>query len=123
MDDIADIDTFNPKAALRRLRIDVGNTVGPLQSSKDIVPESPGLRATKQSEPTLSLYEALEDVYVEYFPETVYFMCPQHIISYVYGSGVRYVTFEISGIEGTDPVELEAKIIHPPSIVSANSKS
>lgn len=76
IDDIADIDTFNPKAALRRLRIDVGNTVGPLQSSKDIVPESPGLRATKQAAPTLSIYAALDDVYVEYFPETVYFMCP-----------------------------------------------
>ena len=47
VDDIVDIDTFNPKAAVRRLRIEIGNTVGPLQSSKDIVPESPGLRTTK----------------------------------------------------------------------------
>lgn len=59
----------------------------------------------------MSIYEGLDDVYVEYYPETVYFMCPQHIISYVYGSGVRYVTFEVTGIDATN--ELEVKIIHP----------
>jgi hypothetical protein len=46
IDDIDDIETFNPKAAVRRLRINIGNTIGPLQSSKDIVPDSPGLRTT-----------------------------------------------------------------------------
>ena len=66
----------------------------------------------------MSIYEGLDDVYVEYYPETVYFMCPQHIISYVYGSGVRYVTFEVTGIDATN--ELEVKIIHPQSIVQSN---
>ena len=47
IDDIVDVETFNAKAAIRRLRINVGNTLGPLQSSKDIVPEYPGLRTTK----------------------------------------------------------------------------
>ena len=118
IDDIDDIEAFNPRAAIRRLKINIGNTIGPLTSSKDIIPESPGLRSVKQGEPTLSIYEGLDDVYVEYYPETVFFMCPQHIISYVYGSGVRYVTFELSSTD--NPNELEVKIIDPPSLVQSN---
>ena len=76
IDDIEDIDTFNPRAAIRRLRINIGNTVGPLASSKELVTESPVLRSTKQNDPTLSVYEGLDEVYVEYYPDSVYFMCP-----------------------------------------------
>jgi hypothetical protein len=40
------------------------------------------------------------------------------LISYVYGSGVRYVTFEVSSIDASN--ELEVKIINPAAIVESN---
>mmetsp|Transcript_21714 Transcript_21714/g.33453 ORF Transcript_21714/g.33453 Transcript_21714/m.33453 type:complete len:237 (-) Transcript_21714:1485-2195(-) len=78
-DDIED-DLFNPKAAIRRLRIKFDHSKG---NSSD---GSQRNDAACQGEPYLVLYEEMDDVYVDTFSDTVFFMAPQHIVSYVYGS-------------------------------------
>ncbi len=51
------------------------------------------------------------------YSDTVYFMTPSHIISYLYGSNTRLVTFQIAN---TDKNFLRVSIVNPPELVDAN---
>ena len=60
----------------------------------------------------------MDDVYVDTFSDTVFFMAPQHLISYVYGSSVRLVTFEVKSV-GTGNA-LQLRVVDPPNLVESN---
>ena len=66
-------------------------------------------------EPYLDTYDHVLDAYIEDYSDTVYFMTPQHVISYVYGSGVRLVKFEI---KETEDNFLSVTAIDPPVLIS-----
>jgi hypothetical protein len=76
LDDIDEIDGFNPRATIRKLKINIHSDEG-------------------NGEPYLDMYEDVDEVYVDTYSDYVYFMTPAHIISYIYGSNTRFVTFEI----------------------------
>lgn len=97
LDDIDEIDGFNPRAIIRKLRI--------------------GIRGGDDGEPHLDLYDEIDEVYVDTYSDYVYFMTPAHVISYVYGSNQRFITFEISN---TNDNYLKCKIIDPPSLIDSN---
>lgn len=98
LDDIDETDGFNPRAAIRKLKINIGG-------------------GQDGDEPHLDLYDDIEDVYVDTYSDYVYFMTPAHVISYVYGSNSRYVTFEL---QNADKNFLKCNIIDPQSLVDSN---
>ena len=100
LDNIDEIDGFNPRATIRKLRINI-------TSGQEGI----------HDEPHLDLYDDVDDVYVDTYSDYVYFMTPAHIISYVYGSNARFVTFEI---QNADKNFLKCNIIDPPNLVDAN---
>lgn len=85
LDDIDEIDGFNARATIRKLKINIGGDPANSMASENNV----------SREPYVDLYEDIDDVYVDTYSDYVYFMTPCHIISYLYGSNTRYVTFEI----------------------------
>ena len=97
LDDIDEEDGFNPRATIRKLRINIANS--------------------EREEPFISIYDDIEDVYVDSFSDFVYFMTPTHVISYLYGSNARYVTFEVQNTENN---VLLCKIIDPQNLIDAN---
>jgi hypothetical protein len=100
LDDIDEVEGFNPRATIRKLRINIAQGEG--------------------DQPFLDLYEDLDDVYVDTYSDYVYFMMPAHIISYVYGSNCRYVTFSI---QNTEQNFLQCNILDPVSLMEQNKNS
>ena len=116
-DDIEDAEKFNVKAALRKLKIDFKQQPNLSNTTTQVT----GQQGTPVSsgEPFLDTYDNVQDVYIEDYSDTVYFMTPQHIISYVYGSGVRLVKFEIK--EENDNI-LSVTAIDPPVLINQNKQ-
>lgn len=97
-----DVPSFNPKAAVNKLYIDFN----------------------KKNEPVIEMHESIEDSYVETFSDTLYFLLPSRILSYVYGCrdqrGARLVIYNIKGSGSQN--KLDVSIIYPPSLLSVNEK-
>ena len=68
-DEIDDLELFNPKAAIRKLRIK-------FDQGKQNVQNTMTTDQSQNGEPYLTLYDELDDVFVETFSDTVYFMTP-----------------------------------------------
>jgi hypothetical protein len=70
-----------------------------------------------QREPYLDEYSSMQDSIVDQFSDTIFFMLPTHIISYIYGGqdvGVHNVTFAIKQHETTN--SLQVVLEDPPSL-------
>jgi hypothetical protein len=93
---------FNPKAAIRRLRIVYSDS----------------------RKPYMMAYDNLEETYVDTSSETLYYTLPKQIISYVYGcaeTGLYLVTYQIKKL--TNSNKLEVKIIEPSMFLNENKEA
>lgn len=87
-------DDFNPRVAVRKLRINFNS----------------------KKEPYLTQYDKVADAYVDQFSDTLYYQMPAHIISYIYGGsemGLHKVIYHVKSHSSTN--ELEVALVDPPA--------
>ena len=68
-------------------------------------------------EPYLSLQDMVDRV-VDTHRDNLYYMIPTHLITYLYGSGMRTVTLMIETFGNDDQIEVQ--IVDPPLLVNCN---
>ena len=93
---------FNPKSEIYRLRI-------------NLAPGSEG-----QFTPIIEAHNTSDESYLDKFSETLYYKIPRYIISYIYGSGVRLVVFELKIVEQTNAIQFQ--IVYPPHLSTGSSQ-
>ena len=72
-------------------------------------------------EPYITAYKNMDETLVDQFSDTLFYMVPQHLISYIYGGsdiGVQLVTYQIKMNDNGN--SLTVSIIDPPYLMKLN---